>query len=238
MRSFAGSSVSLTSWRRAWAEPTSVPSRAISGLSCQSSRDASQPMSSTPATADSGWWRTVTALIVRRSGRRWGGSNVAATRSRHGVERSHARSTTYASRRSVIARLTASRMSGSSTESSSTTCASESSASTACVCPCGAQTTVGRSVTTSGSTIVSMCARCCSPTSTITVSRSSANSPGRGCTSEAIVATASIERRRGSTAHTIVRPACERPTNRRRLAISPLHCLSTTQTRLSVRAGT
>ena len=37
---------------------------------------------------------------------------------------------------------------------------------------------------------------------------------------------------------TIVRAACERPTWRRRLAISPLHCLSTTQTRLSVRAGT
>jgi hypothetical protein len=36
----------------------------------------------------------VTALIVRRSGRSLAGSNVAATRSRHGVERSQARSTT------------------------------------------------------------------------------------------------------------------------------------------------
>ena len=35
--------------------------------------------SSRPATADSGWCRTVTALIVCRSGRRCGGSKVAAT---------------------------------------------------------------------------------------------------------------------------------------------------------------
>ena len=37
---------------------------------------------------------------------------------------------------------------------------------------------------------------------------------------------------------TIVRDAWYRPTPRRRLAISPLHCLSTTQTRFSTRAGT
>ena len=37
--------------------------------------------------------RTVTLLIWRSAGRTYGGSNVAAIRSRHGVERSHARST-------------------------------------------------------------------------------------------------------------------------------------------------
>ena len=71
-----------------------------------------------------------------------------------------------------------------------------------------------------------------------TVSRSSANSPGFGCTSEAIVATASSVLRRGSTAQTIVRAACAWPMWRSRLAISPLHCLSTMQTRFSDRAGT
>ncbi len=51
-------------------------------------------MSSSAAAADSGLWRTVTELMWRRSGRRCAGSKVAATRSRQGVERSQARSTT------------------------------------------------------------------------------------------------------------------------------------------------
>jgi alkanesulfonate monooxygenase SsuD/methylene tetrahydromethanopterin reductase-like flavin-dependent oxidoreductase (luciferase family) len=62
-------------------------------------------------------------------------------------------------------------------------------------------------VTTSGSTIVSKAARCFSPTSTMTVSRSSANSPAFGWTSLAMVATASRRVRLGSTASTIVREA-------------------------------
>ena len=44
--------------------------------------------------SESSRWRTVTPLILVRSGRRRGESNAAAIRSRHGVERSHARSTT------------------------------------------------------------------------------------------------------------------------------------------------
>ena len=44
--------------------------------------------------ADSGLCRTVTAEIRPSSPRHCGGSKVLVTRSRHGVERSHARSTT------------------------------------------------------------------------------------------------------------------------------------------------
>jgi hypothetical protein len=62
-------------------------------------------------------------------------------------------------------------------------------------------------VTTSGSTIVSSACRCFSPTSTITVSRRSANSPAFGWTSLAMVATASSFSRDGSTASTTVRDA-------------------------------
>ena len=56
-------------------------------------RPASRQNSS-PAAAESGRWRTVTRLICRSVRRADGGSNAAATRSRHGVERSQARSTT------------------------------------------------------------------------------------------------------------------------------------------------
>ena len=55
--------------------------------------------------------------------------------------------------------------------------------------------------------MVSSARRCFSPTSTITVSRSRANSPALGWVSLAIVATASSWVRLGSTASTIVREA-------------------------------
>ena len=54
-------------------------------------------------------------------------------------------------------------------------------------------TTVARSLTTSGSTIVSICSRCCSPMSTSTSSWQSASSPGAGSPS-----TSSSPRRRSS----------------------------------------
>ena len=53
-----------------------------------------------------------------------------------------------------------------------------SSASTTSWWPCGDHSSVGRSVTTSGSAIVSRSSRWRSPSSTTTVSRSSASSPG------------------------------------------------------------
>ena len=90
----SGSRQRSTSWRLPWALPDSDPLRGMSFDGCQPRREASQPTSSSAAAADSGLWRTVTALMWRRSGRRCAGSKVAATRSRHGVERSHARSTT------------------------------------------------------------------------------------------------------------------------------------------------
>ncbi len=73
--------------------PSSVP-LAAQGLVYQFRREASQPTSSTPATVLSGWWRTVSALICAASMRICGGSKVLAMRSRQGIERSHARSTT------------------------------------------------------------------------------------------------------------------------------------------------
>jgi hypothetical protein len=63
------------------------------------------------------------------------------------------------------------------------------------------------SVTTSGPTMLASFARCCWPTETTIVSRSSANSPCLGSTSDATEATASIVVRRGSIEHTIVRLA-------------------------------
>ena len=92
----SGSSCSRTSWRRACAEPCIEPSWATMPPHSQPRRLASQPKNSSPATVESGRWRAVTALILASSGRHWAGSKVEATRSRQGVERSHARSTMYA----------------------------------------------------------------------------------------------------------------------------------------------
>ena len=90
----SGTSLSSTSWRRPCALPCRFPLALISDPGSHPSRAASHPQNKSPATVDSGWWRTVTALIRPSSSRHCGGSNVDATRSRHGVERSQARSTT------------------------------------------------------------------------------------------------------------------------------------------------
>ena len=75
-------------------------------------------------------------------------------------------------------------MSGSSTQSSSTTCARPAQRVERLASGRAAtRSTVARSVTTSGSTIESRCSRCCGPHSTTIVSRSSANSPGFGSAS-------------------------------------------------------
>ena len=90
----SGRSSSATSPRRARQWPVSRSPRCPSASGRQPSREASQPQNSTPAAVESRRWRTVTFSIASRQPRIGGGSNVAATRSRHGVERSQARSTT------------------------------------------------------------------------------------------------------------------------------------------------
>ena len=80
---------------------------------------------------DSGRWRAVTALIAGSSRRHFAGSKVAATRSRQGVDRSQARSTTYARAFSSAARCAAKAGSGHCSESTRTTWASRRSESTA-----------------------------------------------------------------------------------------------------------
>ena len=89
----SGSRCSFTSCRRDSAVPCIVPFWVSIEPGFQSRRLHSQPKNSSPAMAESGRWRTVTSLMRARSSRHSGGSNVDATRSRHGVERSHARST-------------------------------------------------------------------------------------------------------------------------------------------------
>ena len=85
---------SVTSPRLPRALPQRDPSWPTRLSTCQSRRVASQPKNSTAAVPESGRWRTVTELMRRSSSRQIGGSKLAATRSRHGVERSQARSTT------------------------------------------------------------------------------------------------------------------------------------------------
>ena len=86
------------------------------------------------------------------------------------------------------------------------------SASTASQCPCGAQTSVVRSVITSGSTIESRCSRCPGPTSRITVSWVSTCSPS--CGRRASAAT-------DATASIVVRPVADRADDRARRVIAP-----------------
>ena len=90
----SGSRHSCTSWRRPLARPRSIPFAGDREPGSQPRREQSQPQNNRPATAESGWWRTLTELIPDSSGSHCGGSKLAATRSRHGVERSQARSTT------------------------------------------------------------------------------------------------------------------------------------------------
>ena len=66
----------------------------MSGLTRQPSREASQPTNRRADAVESGRKRTVMALMAESAARISSGSKVAATRSRHGVERSQARSTT------------------------------------------------------------------------------------------------------------------------------------------------
>jgi hypothetical protein len=90
----SASSVSCTSCLRARARARRSPFLRISAPGSHPSRDASQPTSSSPLTADSGWWRIVTASMSPSAGRHMSGSKVEAIRSRHGALRSQARSTT------------------------------------------------------------------------------------------------------------------------------------------------
>jgi hypothetical protein len=89
-----GSSWILTSCRRPRAWPISLRPDGASDSGFHPSRDDSQPQNSNAAASESWRWRTVTDETLPSAARSCGGSNDAATRSRHGVERSHARSTT------------------------------------------------------------------------------------------------------------------------------------------------
>ena len=83
------------SWRRVCASAApAAGAPATSAPGSQPRREDSQPQNSSADASESSRWRTVTPEIARSSGRRRGESNAAATRSRHGVERSQARSTT------------------------------------------------------------------------------------------------------------------------------------------------
>src|SRR5207248_511084 len=66
------------------------------GSASQRRREHSHPARSVALAADAGWWRTMRFAIRCSAARLFGGSNEAASRSRHGVVRSHARSTTHA----------------------------------------------------------------------------------------------------------------------------------------------
>src|SRR2546421_302638 len=84
------SSRSLTSCFRVLARASMLPFCCIIAPGSQPSRDAIHPIRSSALTAESEWWRTTTSSIRSRLGRQAGGSKLAAIRSRHGVERSHA----------------------------------------------------------------------------------------------------------------------------------------------------
>ena len=156
-----------SSWRTS---PASRPSQRRRWLRCQCSREESHPASSSALAIELSRWRTSKPWIRRSAMWRSGRSNAAARRSRHGVVRSQARSTMYAYRRRCSARANASAGSSTSSESTSITSISGSSAWTASSCPCGDHTTVGISLTSTGSTIVCSARRCPGPRSISTFS--------------------------------------------------------------------
>src|SRR5688500_2229526 len=82
----------LTSERLARACPRYEPPLWPSDSGRQPSRELIQPQKSTAAASESSRWRTVTDAIAASCERSTFGSKAAAIRSRHGVERSHARS--------------------------------------------------------------------------------------------------------------------------------------------------
>src|SRR5918998_1085848 len=84
----------FTSERLARACPVYEPPVWPSDDGFQPSRELSQPQNRTAAASESSRWRTVTEAIEPSRERSAGGSKAAAMRSRHGVERSQARSTT------------------------------------------------------------------------------------------------------------------------------------------------
>jgi hypothetical protein len=71
-----------------------VPFNDRKGAVSHSSRDANHPASSAALATDAGWWRTQTPVSCDRKPARAGSSKLDASRSRHGVVRSQARSTT------------------------------------------------------------------------------------------------------------------------------------------------
>ena len=131
---------------------------------------------SRPSSADGGSRaKSSSKSIASCSGR----SKLAASRSRHGVVRSHARSTTYAELSRSAARASASTGSATSSESSRITSTMCRNASRASSCPCGHQISSGGSKTMIGSTIVSRPGSASVPRSISTCSADHPNDPRR-----------------------------------------------------------
>ena len=154
------------------AEPVSRPGPSVpSAHGPHRSRDDSHPASSSALAAELGRWRTASPVSEPSSGARSSGSKLAASRSRHGVVRSHARSTTYADSNASAARSSAADGSNMSSESSNITSIMRESVATASSWPWGAHRTVGNSETRTGSMIVSSRDRCSGPMSISTCSQ-------------------------------------------------------------------
>ena len=240
-RAPGAASTSAAARARAPAQRVAVARRAGSG--CQPRRERSQPTSSSAGDAESGWWRTVTPAIACAARAR----RAAGRRSRRGARATASSAATRGRRRRRARRARRARRSASAgvglvdgVAAARPGASVAASASTASGWPCGDHTTVARSVTTSGSTIVSRCAQVLLADVDDDRLAQQRELAGLGLgVGAAIVATASIvvaarldgaddgARRRGSA-------------RRRAAGWRSRRCtrVSTTQTRFSARAGT
>ena len=206
----SGISSSATSWRLPCAFPCRPARAGISDPASQPRREASQPQNSTPAMPESGRWRTRTRVDA---------AQLLAPLRADRRSRPPARATGCPAARpgrprrppwpARCARATALAGSGSLTESTSTTWDRWSRASTRLAWPCGDQITVGMSVTTSGSTIVSSLLQVLRAEVEHDALARQARARRRGDARPPVVSAtvASMVLRPGSTAHRMVREA-------------------------------
>ncbi len=200
------------------ARPRAAVQRAAAAASARSaSSRAARPASrasSSAASAESGWWRTRhRRRSCRSSGAARGGSNVAgdALAPRRRAQPGEVDDVGAASRAARARERRPSPASGSSTESSSTTWASAAARRRPRGGRAATRRTSARSVTTSGSTIGSRCARCLGPHVDDDVSRSERELAGLAASpSAAIVAVAS----------SVVRPRLDRADDRARRVVA------------------
>ena len=177
------------------------------------SRDASQPQNSTPAAAESGRWRTATFSIDPQRAPHLGrverrGDALAPRRGAQPREVDHVGRPREVGR----AREARRRPAGRPACRPARCCASRRSASTAPSWPCGAQTIVARSGTSSGSTIAARLSTCCGPISTSTRSRPIAMWPGLWTASSAATV---------AQASSVVRPVVDRGDDQPRRVVAP-----------------